>query len=467
MANKEVEASSRYNRQELIDGWNQERLDKARVVIVGSGNLSNFTAASLVALGIGNVEVYDNAKVNGNRQFLMHNAKEGEPRVKALEGILKQINPLSKVKGVSMSLDNKALVSMLGKPDIIIDASNSPESKANVYNYATSKEIPIISASADDVRAELHVNEEGKLEEYKGQEQGNVPSEVMAGLIAEETRKIIMPMGDEKPVKQLGYSTASSRRFSDEKEFEVDQVDLKDKRVLIIGAGALGNFVALGMGMSGVGNIDILDFDEVDSTNLNRQILFYDAVGEKKAEALAKRVKEIAPESEVRGLVEKLDEKSTYFEKNKPDLILDCVDSFAVRGLINYFSVRNEIPLVSGGTNPNSGQVTVYVPGKSACLDCRLGVDKALAEERAAASCRHAPDPSVIMANEIVGGMVVGEALKVLDNGYGEPITRILKYDAKAGARGGLIGAGDACDCKRPDVKQWLKDIAKQYGGKK
>jgi len=236
---------------------------------------------------------------------------------------------------------------------------------------------------------------------------------------------------------------------------------LKDKKILIVGAGALGNFAALGSALEGIGSIDILDFDEVESTNLNRQILFYDSVGKKKASALAEKVSEIVSGINVRSIVERLDENSKYFEENRPDAILDCVDSFAVRAIVNYFAVRNNIPLISGGTNPKSGQVSVYVPNRSSCLDCKMGVEKALAEHRQAASCRYAPDPSVIMTNQIVGNMMVGETVKVL-NPVGNPIKRILKYDSTVPVRGGLIGSDQSCECVKPDVEEWLKEVDKK-----
>jgi molybdopterin/thiamine biosynthesis adenylyltransferase len=467
--------TGRYNRQKLIEGWKQEELEKARAVIIGSGNLANFTAASLVALGIGNIEIYDSSEIDGNsKEFLSYQAREGESKVQALEEKLKQINPLSRIKGINISLENGSLISIIGKPGVIIDLTNSQDSKTSVLKYAQRKNIPVVSASSDNIRGEMYVImdknkeifEKSKLRDYKGKCQGSVPSEILGGLITEETRKILMPLNEEKPVRNLAYSLASPRRFSRDLEEEIKDVNLKNKKVLVVGAGALGNFVSLGVALSGVGDIDILDFDEVDPTNLNRQILFYDAIGKNKAEALASRILEIVPKLKIKGLTEKLDENSDYFKENKPDLIMDCVDSLAVRAIINYFGVRYKIPIVSGGTNPNSGQVVVYEPGESYCLDCSLGVEKALGKTRTSSSCRYAPDPSVIMSNEVIGGIMVGEARKVLDRDYGEPIRKILKYDSLAKLRGGLVGIDGRCDCKKPDAKTWMNEVIKKYGVK-
>lgn len=455
--------NDRYNRQELIKDWNQEKLSNARVVVIGAENLADYTLVALTALGIGNIEIYDGTKVNPNKEFLLFQAKKGENKAKALETILKEINPSLRIKGISTPLSGP-LIAMLGNPDVIIDATNSLKSKKDILKYAQSRGIKLISASADKDIAEMYfINPKEQkdvlINVYKGKVQGITASGIIGGIIAEELRKTVMPFNaSEQPVKKLSYSLASPKRFSDEYE-KLERKNLKDKKILVVGAGALGNFAVLGAALEGIGNIDVLDFDDVESTNLNRQILFYDAVGKMKATALAEKVAEIVPAVKIRGLIEKLDENTKYFQENHPDAILDCVDSFAVRAIVNYFAVRNGIPLISGGTDPRSGQVVVYQPGKSACLDCKLGVETALAEQRKASPCRYAPDPSVIMTNQIVGNMMVGEAIKVLDGNNGEPVKKILKYDSAVSVRGGLVGSDEPCKCSKPDVKEWLKEV--------
>jgi molybdopterin/thiamine biosynthesis adenylyltransferase len=363
------------------------------------------------------------------------------------------------------------MVSLVGSPALIVDATNSSASKETLLKYAQGKNIPVMSIASDSQNSELKIVMPGEdyakalLEGYNGRRQGAIPSEVMAGVLTEEARKILMPLQNESVVRSLAYSAGRDSRFSktlEELSGEIEG-DFRDKRVLVVGAGALGNFVGLGLTLAGVGNVDLLDYDDVESTNLNRQVLFYDAVGKMKAEALAQKLGKINPKIKVKGIVGKLDINSKFEEGNRYDLIMDCVDSFAVRAIINYFAIRNNTPLVSGGTDPNAGQVSVYVPGESACLDCKLGVEKALARQMASSSCRYTPDPSVIMTNEIIGGLMVGEAMKVLDPKYGKPVTRILKYDSKAPSRGGLIGLGDKCDCVKPEVKEWLEQVKGKY----
>jgi|SRR3989338_1769638 len=467
--------SNRYGRQELIEGWNQERIRNSYVAVVGSGPLANFTSASLVSLGFGNVEIYDNAHSDRTRngEFLLSLGGKREFKVEALEEVLSKINPLVRVKGIQARIDSMEMAQILGKPNVIIDVSNDLKSQAATLEYGQLKKVPVLVAAADSVRGELCVrfpNARGKdlvkLDRYAGQQQGAIPSEVLGGVITEEVRKIVMPFNKkERPVSRLSYSVASPQRFNGKDEINIEDVSLKDKSVLVVGAGALGNFAGIGLALAGVGRIDVLDFDKVEEHNLNRQLLFYDSVGDKKSKALAEKLRAINPKLKISGLTGKLDEEYANefrLEENRPDLILDCVDNFSTRAIINYFAVRYGIPLVSGGTSPSSGQVVAYQPGKSACLNCKLNVDKALGKERNAHSCIHAAQPSVIMTNEVVGGLMVAEARSILaEENYGPHIKKMLRYDSTTPARAGLAGGDSPCRCKRGPIREWLKGVIK------
>ncbi len=459
---------NRYNRQELISGWKQEKISKASVAIVGSDALAGFTSASLAALGFGEVTIYDNARFTkaDPTEFLLKLSEVTGSKVEALEDILGKMNPMVNVIGVHAKMDSPAMAELLWKPKLIIEATNSPASKKVVYEYADKRKIPVISASADLNWGEIYVRQPGdnggNMDAYEGKPQGAVPAEVLAGFIADEARKIIMPLGDgDEPIKQFTYSCASPKRFSRDKEVEIGTDNFSGKRVLMIGAGALGNFVGLGLAIAGVGKVDMLDFDNVEVTNLARQILFYDAVGQNKAKALAAKLKLINPKCKAKGINGKLDENYTeYFEKNQLDLIIDCVDNQATRAFSNFFAVKYKVPLISGGTSPFKGQVMVYKPGESSCLDCRYQVDAALGKERVSHSCTHAVEASVIMSNEIIGGLMVAEARSIMSpEQYGSPIKKMIMYDSRSAVRAGLVGGETSCDCTRGDIKEWMGEV--------
>ena len=143
-SNENQLVANRYNRQELIEGWKQDKLRKASIAVVGSGVLANFTASSLVSLGFGDVEIYDNTRVQDNYdgEFLLslYGARTGDSKVEVLERILSKINPLVRVRGIHTRVDTATLVELLGHPETIIEATNDIKSKAVVTEYARKRE---------------------------------------------------------------------------------------------------------------------------------------------------------------------------------------------------------------------------------------------------------------------------------------------------------------------------------------
>src|SRR3989338_2182833 len=373
--------NDRYHRQALIKGWDQEKLQDASIAILGSDALAQFSALSLVSLGIGGVFIYDNASLR-ERKSCLPLIEPHTSFVESFESSLARCNPRVRVAGINTPLDSPLLPFLLGTPSIIIDTTNDVAQKRRTRAYALEKRIPFINAAANEKRADITIAVPDSpiaslktFPSYSGMQQDMLASEIMGGIIAEEVRKIIMPLErDETPVSQLSYSRASLSRFHPSEEETVRSVSLSEKHAFVIGAGALSNFATLGLTLSGVGTITILDFDRIESTNLNRQPLLYEAVGEYKSLTLAERLQRINGKIGIRGLVGKLDETcENYFKKNKPDVLFDCVDNMATRAITNYYAVRYGIPLISGGTSHTAGQVAVYMPGKSACLQCKLG----------------------------------------------------------------------------------------------
>src|SRR3989344_3759712 len=139
----------RYDRQKRVPNWEQEKLSGAKVAIVGTGQLAQFTAASLVSLGIGEIEIYDDGKLDGG--FLI--SSQGESRVGDLERRLREMNPSSNVRGVRMY---ESEISFNNGINLVLDLTNSPELKERVLKYSSSKSIPVISASTGNTGGELY-----------------------------------------------------------------------------------------------------------------------------------------------------------------------------------------------------------------------------------------------------------------------------------------------------------------------
>jgi len=143
--------ANRYNRQELIKGWNQGKIRDAYVAVIGSGPLANFTSASLVSLGFGNVEIYDDAHQDksSDGEFLLSLAGKRDSKVEALEEILSRINPLVRVKGVQTRINSQPLAQILGNPSVIIDVTNDSQSQATALEYGQSRKVPVVIAATD------------------------------------------------------------------------------------------------------------------------------------------------------------------------------------------------------------------------------------------------------------------------------------------------------------------------------
>ena len=171
---------------------------------------------------------------------------------------------------------------------------------------------------------------------------------------------------------------------------------------------------------------------------------------------------DINPLVDIEPIIKRVDEKfESQLLKIKPDVMIDCVDNLSTRAILNHFAVRHKIPLISGGTDFQRGQVVTYVPGESSCLNCRLNVDNALVKARQSHSCIHAPTPSVVITNHLIGGLMAGEVRSVLDpENYGGPSKEIMKYDSTKLRRFGFIGADKPCKCRRKTTaKTWVKNL--------
>jgi adenylyltransferase/sulfurtransferase len=127
------------------------------------------------------------------------------------------------------------------------------------------------------------------------------------------------------------------------------QLRLKESRVLVVGLGGLGSPVALYLAAAGVGELHLADFDTVDLTNLQRQIVHdTDSVGLSKVDSAIRRLSAINPEIQLTAHRTALDEDSLAAAVAAVDLVLDCSDNFSTREAVNAACVAARKPLVSG-----------------------------------------------------------------------------------------------------------------------
>lgn len=155
-------------------------------------------------------------------------------------------------------------------------------------------------------------------------------------------------------------------------EFGIEaQRKLTNSKVVILGLGGLGSAVATYLVAAGVGYIKLVDRDKVERNNLNRQILYTEKhIGMWKAKVAEERLKEINSEIEVDGVIEEIKENNIQNLIEGMDLVVDCLDNFETRFIVNRAVVEKNIPMVHGACRSFFGQVMLIVPGKTPCLRC-------------------------------------------------------------------------------------------------
>ena len=204
------------------------------------------------------------------------------------------------------------------------------------------------------------------------------------------------------------------------------QARLLDSRVLVVGAGGLGSPALLYLAAAGVGTIGIVDFDTVDLSNLQRQVVHpSDRVGRRKTESAAETVRALNPEVRVEVHDELLDASNAAGIIEGYDVILDGTDTFETRYVLNDAAVAAGIPVVHASVFRFEGQLTVFAPGLGPCYRCLY---PAPPPPELAPSCAVAGVLGVVPGT--LGILQATEALKLL-LGIGRPlIGRLLLYDA-------------------------------------
>jgi molybdopterin/thiamine biosynthesis adenylyltransferase/3-mercaptopyruvate sulfurtransferase SseA len=208
---------------------------------------------------------------------------------------------------------------------------------------------------------------------------------------------------------------------------EAGQLKLLESKVLLIGAGGLGSPAALYLAAAGVGTIGIVDFDAVDLSNLQRQILHGNSdIGRPKVESAVDRLREINPDVKVVPHRVLLDSSNALDIIGQYDLVLNGSDNFPTRYLVNDACVLLKKPLVDASIFIFEGQVTVYDPARGGpCYRC-LYPDPPPPGE--VPSCAEAGVLGVLPG--IVGSIQAMEAIKYLLQ-IGEPLVgRLLMFDA-------------------------------------
>ena len=237
-----------------------------------------------------------------------------------------------------------------------------------------------------------------------------------------------------------GLSNSQSSNTEDNKNYEwgegvftllswFKKTRVKNARVLVAGAGALGNEVVKNLTLFGVGHIYVADFDRIEISNLTRSILFReeDAYSHAyKADIVAKRAREINPQIEVTPIVGNLFSEVGFGLYRSVDVIIGCLDSRLARYLLNRMAMRAGKTWIDGSIENLTGVVKVYSPGVS-CYECGLSRDefnnimlRTGCADVVRTQTEHGRIATTPISASIVGALQVQEAMKIIHKGDDE-----------------------------------------------
>jgi molybdopterin/thiamine biosynthesis adenylyltransferase len=206
------------------------------------------------------------------------------------------------------------------------------------------------------------------------------------------------------------------------------QEKLLGSHALVIGAGGLGSPVALYLGSAGVGRITVVDHDEVDATNLQRQIAHtLDRVGQFKAQSVRTAIAQINPDVTVEAVTQRADQALLNTLVPLADVVIDCCDNFETRQAVNLACVNHRKPLVSGAAIRMDGQVSVFdsTQADAPCYACIFPPEQLPEETRCATMGVFAPLVGII------GTVQAAEALKILSGMGSHMAGRLLMLDGR------------------------------------
>ena len=200
---------------------------------------------------------------------------------------------------------------------------------------------------------------------------------------------------------------------------EEEQEKLQKAKVLVAGAGGLGSPISTYLAIAGIGKIILADFDSVELSNLNRQFLHHEKdIGREKLKSAEEKLLSLNPEIKVETIREKITDENADSVVPPCDVIIDALDNFDTRHVLNRLAVERNIPLIHGAVSGYRGQVTTIIPGKTPCLCCIFP-----------ASFKKEVFPVLGTTPGVIGTIQANEAIKYL-TGQGKLLeNRLLLWD--------------------------------------
>ena len=425
---------NRFARQQILTGWDQDRLSSARVAIVGTGPMAYLSGMMAVAMGMGQLVLVGDGK-----------AGNVSDRFASWRRVFGRINPETEIRCQPHKLG--------GIPgegvDGMLVATNDLESHVVAQKLSQCADVTVVAGSAASrlgTWGSIHADKRTKA--LSRCRENPVLSQIIAALLVEELRKRLLPLPNEAgPCTRRNLIRMPAAGAISPHQSELISLASPWRGIALIGAGALGTWFGIGLGVSGLPvALHIYDDDAVEETNLNRQILFGGSVGAPKAVVLARRLQGLFPHLKTAGYAVRATE-GIERELIRSPVMAASVDNFRARAYLSDLARRRGRLLINGGTSAAGGSCMVYEPMKSACLNCRIDVDKLADEEERPQSCGGVQEGSIVTTNALIGALMVWS----LQMGTAGEVHRgIWEYDGSArDVRMGARSAMTPCVCYR------------------
>ncbi|UCG69550.1 MAG: ThiF family adenylyltransferase [Thermoplasmata archaeon] len=189
---------------------------------------------------------------------------------------------------------------------------------------------------------------------------------------------------------------------------------LREAKALVVGAGALGNEIVKNLVWLGFGKVLIVDYDDVEFSNVSRGLFEKEDIGRNKAEVLAEKIGTNSPYAEIEALSARVEECDS--EQLKCDVILSALDNMPTRIWLVSFCVKNAIPLIDGGVKEFQGRIQTYIPN-GPCLACNIPMDRYAEIMELSNPCEgleFGAIASFSTVGSIVAGVQANEAMKII-----------------------------------------------------
>ncbi|MHC1586110.1 MAG: HesA/MoeB/ThiF family protein [Candidatus Hecatellaceae archaeon] len=197
------------------------------------------------------------------------------------------------------------------------------------------------------------------------------------------------------------------------------QEKLKSARVVVVGVGGLGCPATLYLTAAGVGKLTLIDHGAVELSNLNRQTLYWEEdLGRPKVEAASEKLRRLNPEVRVEAVYARVREENVYSLLRGADVVVDGMDTFRERLLVNKACVKLKIPFVHAAVHGLTGQLMTVIPGETPCYQCLIPEELPTVET-----------PVLGAVSGLLGCLEALEAVKLIA-GIGRPMAgRLLVFD--------------------------------------